>query len=105
MYRDGRRRPPSSLFTFRTLVSSINEPSPLWARPTHRGWNYERGWESDLHAGFVLAMFGTLVMGACGSAQLRKWIASMRQARNVIYAMMFSLWSMVWITSGLSLAN
>jgi formylglycine-generating enzyme len=27
------------------------------------------------------------------------------QARNVIYAMMFSLWSMVWITSGLSLAN
>jgi formylglycine-generating enzyme len=29
----------------------------------------------------------------------------MMQARNVIYAMMFSLWSMVWITSGLSLAN
>ena len=27
------------------------------------------------------------------------------QARNVIYAMLFSLWSMVWITSGLSLAN
>ena len=39
------------------------------------------------------------------SAQLRKRIASMMQARNVIYAMMFSLWSMVWITSGLSLAN
>ena len=29
----------------------------------------------------------------------------MMQARNVMYAIMFSLWSMVWITSGLSLAN
>ncbi len=29
----------------------------------------------------------------------------MMQARNVMYAMMFSLWSMVWITSGLSLAS
>ncbi|HKQ33943.1 MAG TPA: hypothetical protein VJT11_01430, partial [Nitrospiraceae bacterium] len=29
----------------------------------------------------------------------------MIQARNVMYAMMFSLWSIVWITSGPSLAN
>jgi len=65
---------PSSLFTFSTLVCSINESSPLWAQPTHRGWNHEIGWELDLYAGFVRAIFGTLVMGACGSAQLRKRI-------------------------------
>jgi len=29
----------------------------------------------------------------------------MMQARNVIYAMMFSLWSVVWLTSGLVWAN
>ena len=48
---------------------------------------------------------GTLVMGACSSAHLRKPDKADDSGSNVMYAMMFSLWSMVWITSGPALAN
>ena len=87
-----------------TRLCDSSATNRRWGKRSHpisMGENHEIGWESDLHAGFVLAIFGTLVMGACGSAQLRKRIKSMIQARKRDVRDDVQVCGlMVWITSG-----